>query len=452
MENNRTEDDFYGQLIVLGYNGSDSVPYQQNGNAGASSSATVSQMISTRHILRRKAAPNGVIPSTKHYVVADPSSSASMRDRRHFVSFVKSRTETLIQEYQADHFTDMFQIGRSTDKPIDVTVKDTRCTDMDAEETPADQRSVLASRGDGGGAAAVAPHRDSTISRFACRLLVNRTSSPVPRVFAAGFDNHRNICLGEKAPKWLTESGMDGLTTNGVLLWHPPSWGRLSSSNDAQDSALCQWLEVSVRGAILSLRSSRSAKTRGHLLPNDSNVVRDGSLIDLCGVTLLFRTKEGLEQSPTTKELDERLASMNADRPQCPVGMNTLVIPRQRNAVAIKHATDQPYIYMTCGHVQGRHGWGEQPNKLKKCPICFKDGSIVRMCMGMEPAFYVGKDVTPTHAFNPCGHIANFETLDYWSKIPFPHEASAFKPIGAACPFCITVLDVKSPIVRIIFP
>ena len=91
---------------------------------------------------------------------------------------------------------------------------------------------------------------------------------------------------------------MDGLTTNGVLLWHPPSWGRLSSGNDAQDSALCQWLEVSVRGAILSLRSSRSAKTRGHLLPNDSNVVRDGSLIDLCGVTLLFRTNEGLEQSP----------------------------------------------------------------------------------------------------------------------------------------------------------
>ena len=33
-----------------------------------------------------------------------------MRDRRHFVSFVKSRTETLIQEYQADHFTDMFQV------------------------------------------------------------------------------------------------------------------------------------------------------------------------------------------------------------------------------------------------------------------------------------------------------------------------------------------------------
>lgn len=35
----------------------------------------------------------------------------SARDKRHFVTFVKSKSETLIQEYQADPFTDMFQVS-----------------------------------------------------------------------------------------------------------------------------------------------------------------------------------------------------------------------------------------------------------------------------------------------------------------------------------------------------
>ncbi|OQV18740.1 Protein pellino [Hypsibius exemplaris] len=426
MENFLIDDDVYGQVFVLGYNGSESVSYSQNGS---------SSMISTRSVLRRKPQPNGVIPSSKHYMVTDPTSSASLRDRRHFIAYVKSRTETLIQEYQNDPFSDMFQVGRSTDKPIDVTVKDTRCSDLDTDEVSADHQAAAADKDQ---------HRDSTISRFACRLLVNRTLPYQPRVFAAGFDNHRNICLGEKAPKWATESGMDGLTTNGVLVFHPPAWGAIGE--DAPG-----WLEVSVRGAMLSLRSSRSAKQRGQPLVSDSNVLRDGSLIDLCGVTLLYRTKEGLDQSPTSRELDDRLACLNADRPQCPVGMNTLVIPRQRTHMALK-ASDQPYIYMTCGHVQGRHGWGDQPNKLKKCPICFKDGSIVRMCMGMEAAFIVGQDSTPTHAFNPCGHMASLKTVDYWSRIPFPHQATAYKPSSPACPFCITLLDAKCPYVRVIFP
>lgn len=49
------------------------MPYSQS---GASSSALAITMISTRCMLRRKARPNGVIPSSKHYVVADPTNSA----------------------------------------------------------------------------------------------------------------------------------------------------------------------------------------------------------------------------------------------------------------------------------------------------------------------------------------------------------------------------------------
>lgn len=36
----------------------------------------------------------------------------------------------------------------------------------------------------------------STISRFACRILVDRTDSNRARIYAAGFDSSRNIFLG----------------------------------------------------------------------------------------------------------------------------------------------------------------------------------------------------------------------------------------------------------------
>ncbi len=36
----------------------------------------------------------------------------------------------------------------------------------------------------------------STISRFACRILVERTEAPKAKIYAAGFDSSRNIFLG----------------------------------------------------------------------------------------------------------------------------------------------------------------------------------------------------------------------------------------------------------------
>lgn len=36
----------------------------------------------------------------------------------------------------------------------------------------------------------------STISRFACRILVDRSEGTKARIYAAGFDSSRNIFLG----------------------------------------------------------------------------------------------------------------------------------------------------------------------------------------------------------------------------------------------------------------
>lgn len=36
----------------------------------------------------------------------------------------------------------------------------------------------------------------STISRFACRILADRSNPRIARIYAAGFDSSRNIFLG----------------------------------------------------------------------------------------------------------------------------------------------------------------------------------------------------------------------------------------------------------------
>ena len=68
-----------------------------------------------------------------------------------------------------------FQIGRSSEDPIDFVVTDT---------IPGHQRNENDT---------VA---QSTISRFACRILVDRNYPYAARIYAAGFDSGRNIFLG----------------------------------------------------------------------------------------------------------------------------------------------------------------------------------------------------------------------------------------------------------------
>lgn len=94
---------------------------------------------------------------------------------QHSVSYTLSRTQAVIVQYDPDSDTDMFQIGRSSEGPIDFVVMDT---------IPGDQR------GDNSIA------QQSTISRFACRIIVERNPPYVARIYAAGFDVGKNIFLG----------------------------------------------------------------------------------------------------------------------------------------------------------------------------------------------------------------------------------------------------------------
>ncbi|XP_034407491.1 E3 ubiquitin-protein ligase pellino homolog 1b isoform X1 [Cyclopterus lumpus] len=468
----------YGELIVLGYNGS--LP---NGDRGRRKS---------RFALCKRPKSNGVKPSTVHIACSPQAAKAISNKDQHSISYTLSRVQTVVVEYNQDSNKDMFQIGRSTESPIDFVVTDT----VAGSQSNADTQSV-----------------QSTISRFACRIMCQRTPPYTARIYAAGFDSSKNIFLGEKAAKWKTPDGqMDGLTTNGVLVMHP-------QNGFTQDSKPGVWREISVCGNVFTLRETRSAQQRGKMPPSssaqsaeqsaeqspeqsaeqspeqsaeqsaeqspeqspeqsaeqrtrdgcmpgrcfclqglgkrveaESQELVDGSLIDLCGATLLWRTAEGLSRTPTLKHLEALRQEINAARPQCPVGFNTLAFPSMRR----KDTPDekQPWVYLQCGHVHGFHNWGHQreeregrEGRQRECPMCRAKGPYVPLWLGCEAAFYVDA-APPTHAFSPCGHVCSEKTAGFWSQIPLPHGTHTFH---AACPFCAQQLSGEQGFVRLIF-
>ncbi|KAG7258944.1 hypothetical protein CRUP_035683, partial [Coryphaenoides rupestris] len=398
--------------------------------------------------LYRRAKANGVKPSTVH-ILNTPQDSKAVNSRgQHSISFTLSRNQTVVVEYCHDNNTDMFQIGRSTESPIDFVVMDTSGGGGKEGEDPS-----------------VAP---STISRFACRVVCERHPPYTARIYAAGFDSSKNIFLGEKATKWKNPDGhMDGLTTNGVLVMHPEGF--------PEDSRQGLWREISVCGDVYALRETRSGPSRGTLAEGESSALRDGSLVDLCGATLLWRTGEGLLKAPTLRHLEALRQELNAARPQCPVGLSTLAFPSLPRSHSLEER--QPWVYLTCGHVHGRHDWGQRseggrrhpgdeeqeddeappphhhhhhqspasapplargsPLARRECPLCRSVGPYVPLWLGCEPAVYVDASA-PTHALVPCGHVCSERSARYWAETPLPHGTHAFRP---ACPFCSAALS-----------
>ncbi|XP_051819981.1 E3 ubiquitin-protein ligase pellino homolog 3 isoform X2 [Antechinus flavipes] len=334
----------YGELIVLGYNGS-----LASGDKGRRRS---------RLALSRRPQANGVKPDVVHHISTPLVSKALSNRGQHSISYTLSRSHSVIVEYTHDNDTDMFQIGRSTENMIDFVVTDT---------TP-------------GGVAGEGPAAQSTISRYACRVICERWPPYTARIYAAGFDASSNIFLG---------------------------------------------------------------------VENESNVLRDGSLIDLCGATLLWRTPAGLLRAPTLKQLEAQRQEANAARPQCPVGLSTLAFPSPARGRDVPDK-QQPWVYVRCGHVHGYHSWGcrrERGPQERECPLCRLVGPYVPLWLGQEAGLCLDPG-PPSHAFAPCGHVCSEKTARYWAQTPLPHGTHAFH---AACPFCGAWLTGENGCVRLIF-
>lgn len=377
----------YGELVIIGFNGR--LP---RGDRGRKRSKLA---------LFKRPEANG-IKLTKNCATKMPEAEKSRSDA-HSITYAFSNSMAVIVEYDKDHGTDMFQIGRSSESSIDFVIM----------ETSSGQKDIVKSR--------------SSVSRFACRILIDRENPNVAKIFAAGFNNKKNIHLGDKAIKWWkNDETIDGLTTNGVLVAHPT--GEFCGG----DSEYGVWREVSIGGDLYSLRDERKSRLPGKLVHSENNILKDGTLINLCGATLLWRSADGLKKSPDKVDVEELVQNLNDDIVPDSIALrNNLVIPRRP---VPNSSIPKPYAFVECGHVQF---FKEGDSINNKCPVCYLSGSCIKLYMGLEPAFYADYG-PPVCAFNPCGHMATEKTVKFWAKAEIPHGGNGFI---AMCPFCATPLD-----------
>ncbi|CAM9116456.1 unnamed protein product [Ectocarpus fasciculatus] len=306
------------------------------------------------------------------------------------------------------------------------------------------------------------------VSRYAVRLLVDRSPPHRCRIFTAGFNSRKCLTLPESSPKWLEDTGeWDAVTPFGIRILKPE---------------IGEWREVTVAGAIRRLRAAGRLDTIGDLVPGETNELTSGTIIDIGGVQMLYESAQqmarlgGVQPSQVIELLNDR-------KPQCPVQLQTLQFkPWQpppisstpsetggasgdaavATAAAAGAAADGvvgaedvgeindaqgndgdtegkalvPHIFPACGHVQGyakQLAWGP-------CPMCRTPGPLVEIKFGWCSA--IDREV-PTVVFNPCGHAASLEVAERWSRLAMPNNAppdAVYRPI---CPYCAKPLQCK---------
>ncbi|GIX99052.1 e3 ubiquitin-protein ligase pellino homolog 1 [Caerostris extrusa] len=155
---------------------------------------------------------------------------------------------------------------------------------------------------------------------------------------------------------------MDGFTTNGVLILHPNK----------------PWREVSVCGHIYPVRTPNIESKKRPRILDETNILQDGTLIDLCGVTLLWRTPEGLANTPSAESLYKSQALFNEMAIEC------RLLPKEPP----KSVKERIYILLSCGHMMklniltdSLEGWS--------CPVCRCIGPIAELKIGKEPGFFL---------------------------------------------------------------
>ncbi|CAM9435056.1 unnamed protein product [Ectocarpus sp. 4 AP-2014] len=344
---------------------------------------------------------------------------------------------------QADNGCDMFQLGRMQSAENDFAV-----------------RGPLHQTKPGGKVC-------GPVSRYAVRLLVDRSSPHRCRIFTAGFNSRKCLTLPESSPKWLEDNGeWDAVTPFGIRILKPE---------------IGEWREVTVAGAIRRLRAAGRLGTIGDLVPGETNELSSGTIIDIGGVQMLYESAEqmarlgGVQPSQVIELLNDR-------QPQCPVQLQTLQfkpwkppptswtssetggasgdaavamaatttaadgavgaedVGERNDALGDDGDTEEktlvPHIFPACGHVQGyakQLAWGP-------CPMCRTPGPLVEIKFGWCPA--IDREV-PTVVFNPCGHAASLEVAERWSRLAMPNNAppdAVYRPI---CPYCAKPLQCK---------
>ncbi|EDV23659.1 uncharacterized protein TRIADDRAFT_27052, partial [Trichoplax adhaerens] len=391
---------YYGELVVIGYNGK--LP---TGNCGK---------LRSKFELKKRKIANSVKASVKYTIKAEVDKvilyyQSGVIDFVYCVRYGHFSAVT----YEFDEDMDMYQIGRACDDFVDFQVLDT----VPGAETALEQTALT----------------HSTVSRYAARIVCSRHPPYRARLLAGAFDHNRNIILGNATcAQKISDNAcdMDGFTRNGVLLLHP--------KNGFTAGSVPVWREISVCGKVYKIKDSRGVYESEQLrteITNESNILTDGCLIDLCGVTLMWRSGYGKHEPPTKSVLDQvklQISEMHdAQGSQPPPSLPTVSGSKPGEKTMM-------FVNTECGHIQGHYTWHADQNRkpleerMKNCFHCKIVRPFVPVRFGLEPLIHQDFS-SPTHVFSPCGHAIAEQTARYWANITIPHGSKSFKSI---CPFC----------------
>lgn len=282
----------YGQLLVLGYK-----EYKYVGDDGYMPVGMNNETFS----LQRRKIPNGIKALDSNTLTPlSPYIMEGYHDNNRF-----------IVSYVSDPTTDIFQIGRSEES-----------NDFVIRGYCHEERGSKKYTG--------------PTSRYACRIISSRLPPYQSFLYASGFNEKKIMSLTDNKHiiNCSKNNDLDVLTAFGVKLWHPQ---------------LKKWAEISLNGNVYNIRKSVDEPGGEMNDSNFTNELLDGSIIDLCGVSLVF------QKSPSLSKLDPItiVQELNALKIQCPVLLHSIEFqylnPRQRAIRAIKNLEESMIGYQLPG-------------------------------------------------------------------------------------------------------
>ena len=110
-----------------------------------------------------------------------------------------------------------------------------------------------------------------------------------------------------------------------------------------------KWAEISLNGNVYNVRKNVDEPGQEMSDSDFTNELLEGSIIDLCGVCIMF------QKSPSSSNLNPQMIinEINESKPQCPVLLHSIEFqylnPRQRAIRAIKNLEDSMIGY----HIPG---------------------------------------------------------------------------------------------------
>ena len=281
-----------------------------------------------------------------------------------------------------------------------------------------------------------------SVSRQACRVIINRSEPHEAKIYASGFDKTNRIILPQHVTKAEVNGSWDALTTNGVMILHPPHRnGMMHVSLQEICDWEPRWREVSVMGKLYHSNADKSTPNMiADLVNDEDNVLLDGTLVDIAGVILMWRTTEACERF-NDDALQQNIEKLNISHNICPVMFQTLMFPKDQND-QVDEEKDF-HAFLTCGHV---YSGNKNIAGLSQCGLCKmkvseNDNRLVKLRLGFEP--YLSTDgELPSWFFRDCGHVVSEKTAKYWSRINFTD--------GKRCPFCFKKL-LSPPIAQLFY-